>query len=134
MKKVWIASIFATLMLLVPLTSVVGANEVEDCNCNPISDIQVVRIERLLDRIESRINFILLRHGHIPEVAEKCKEILEIINLEDIKNIFCDTLEGIIDYLIALGKLIPIELWAIIFGIPWLLLVALYLEFCQVFP
>ena len=45
----------------------------EDCNCNPISDIQVVRIERLLDRIESRINFILLRHGHIPEVAEKCR-------------------------------------------------------------
>ena len=75
MKKVWIASIFATLMLLVPLTSVVGASEVEDCNCKPISDSQVVRIERLLNRLENRINFILLRYGHIPEVAENFQEI-----------------------------------------------------------
>ena len=82
MKKVWIASIFATLMLMVPFTNVIGASDtVEDCNCNPISDLQLVRTERLLDRLESRINFILLRYGHIPEVSEKCNEILANINL-----------------------------------------------------
>jgi hypothetical protein len=33
-KKILIASIFATLMLLVPTTSVVGVSDVEeDCNC-----------------------------------------------------------------------------------------------------
>ena len=81
MKKVWIASIFATLMLTVPLTSVVGANEVEDCNCNPVSNLEVVRIERLLTRLESRINFILLKYAHIPEVAEKCQIISENISI-----------------------------------------------------
>ena len=81
MKKLWIASIFATLMLTVSLTSVVSANEVKDSNCKPtISELQVVRIERLLDRLESRINFILLRYGHIPEVEEKCEEVLDVIH------------------------------------------------------
>ena len=92
MKKVWIASILAILMLMVPITNVVSANEVEDCNCNPISDLQVVRIERLLDRLESRINFILLRYGHIPEVKEKCEEILSIINSWEPFDIFCEIL------------------------------------------
>ena len=87
MKKVWIASILAILMLTVPLTSVVSANEIEDCNCKPINDIQVVRIERLLDRLESRINFILLKYGDIPEVAEKNEEIYDKIStLKEINN------------------------------------------------
>ena len=81
MKKVWIASIFATLMLMVPLTSVVGASDFdEDCNCKPINDLQLVKIERLLNRLENRINFILLKYGHIPEVKEKCEEILDVIH------------------------------------------------------
>ena len=91
MKKVWIASILACIMLLVPFTNVISANEVEDCNCNPtISDSQVVRIERLLDRLESRINFILLRYGHIPEVKEKCQKVLDIINSEGPWEDFCN--------------------------------------------
>ena len=77
-------------MLMVPITNVVSANEVEDCNCNPISDLQVVRIERLLDRLESRISFILLRYGHIPEVEEKCEEVLELINSDGLLDIICD--------------------------------------------
>ena len=82
MKKVWIACIFATLILIVPLTSVVGASDIyEDCNCNPtISDLQVVRTEKLLTMLESRINFILLKLGHVPEVKEKCEEVLEVIH------------------------------------------------------
>ena len=80
MVKVWIASILATLMLVMPITNVVSANEIDDCNCNPISDSQVVRIERLLDKVENRINFILLKYGHIPEVKDKCEEILDIIH------------------------------------------------------
>ena len=88
MKKVWIASIFVILMLMIPFTNVVGTSEVgEDCNCKPINDIQVVRIERLLDRLESRINFILLKYGDIPEVAEKNEEIYDKIStLKEINN------------------------------------------------
>ena len=63
MKKVWIAGILSTLMLLMPITNVVGANEVEDCNCYPINDLHLVRVKRLLDRLESRINFITCRCG-----------------------------------------------------------------------
>ena len=100
MKKVWIASIFATLMLTVPLTSVVGASEVEDdCNCNPVSDLHLIRIERLLNRLESRIDFILLKYGHIPEVAEKCHEALELINSDDIKDTICGILFIIVEIL-----------------------------------
>ena len=64
MKKVLIASILTCIILMLPLTSVISANEIEDCNCKPINDLQVVRIERLLDRLESRINFILLKYGY----------------------------------------------------------------------
>ena len=104
MKKVWIASILATLILLVPINSVVGASDIiEDCNCNPVSDLQVVRIERLLDRLESRINFILLRYGHIPEVKEKCEEVLDIINSDILRDfpIICSILENISDAIYA---------------------------------
>ena len=93
MKKVWITSILTILMLTVPITSVVSANEAEDCNCNPtINDSQIVRIERLLNRFESRINFILLRYGYIPEVAEKCEEMLNIINSWEPFDIICEIL------------------------------------------
>ena len=108
MKKVWIASILAILMLTVPLTSVVGANEVEDCNCNPVSDSQVVRIERLLDRLESRINFILSRYSHIQEVKEKCEGILELINSDILWDfpIICAFLESIVKSLCNFAEFI----------------------------
>ena len=80
MVKVWIASILATLILMVPMTSAVSANWIEDCNCNPISDSQVVRIERFFNRLESRINLIMFRYGYIPEIKEKCEEIIDIIH------------------------------------------------------
>ena len=86
MKKVWIASILATLMLTVLLTSVVSANEVEDCNCKPtISDLQVVRIERLLNKVKIYTNFISLLSKNNPEIKEKCEELSNmIITLKEI--------------------------------------------------
>ena len=76
MKKVWIASIFATLMLLVPMTSVVGVSDVEnDCGCQVISSRNLVRLERLLNRLESYSKIILLLPKFYPEIAENCKEL-----------------------------------------------------------
>ena len=130
MKKVWIASIFATLMLLVPLTNIVSASDtVEDCNCNPINDLQVVRIERLLNRLESRINFILLRYGHIPKVEEKCEEVLELINSDGLWDIICDAINGIIIFMVELREKLPYTLWVII-NIPLLFLAVFWIMYC----
>ena len=132
MRKVWIASILTILMLTVPISSVVSANEVEDCNCNSsISDSKVVRIERLLDELESRINFILLRYGYILEVKEKCEDILCIINSDDFLELFCDILSGIVEIIIYFQYNMPMLLWVIIFFPPGLIISLIYRYYCK---
>ena len=97
-KKILIASIFATLMLLVPMTSVIGVSDVEDdCGCQVVNRYDLFRVKLLLVRLEVYINIILLRFGYIPEVAEKCQEILDVINSNRQLDypIICDMLEPI---------------------------------------
>ena len=88
MKKVWIASIFATLMLIVPITNVAGASEVvDDCGCQPVNKVDYVRVKLLLKRVEVFTNVILSKFGHIPDVTEKCQEVSnEIKEIRDIIN------------------------------------------------
>ena len=110
MKKVWIAGILATLMLLMPITSVVGANEVEDCfECQPVDRFDVLKVRLLLIKIEAVTNVILSRFGHIPEVQEKHEDLSKLINnLIDIFNepsSWCDFLEDLI-----IGSLAPIAI------------------------
>ena len=57
------------------------------------------RIERLLNRLERRVDFILLRYGHIPEVEEKCEEVLDTINSDGWRENLCDTLFNIINFI-----------------------------------
>ena len=52
MKKVWIASIFACIMLMVPITNVVGVNEVDEDSVRA-SPLFNVRSKRVIDE-ESR--------------------------------------------------------------------------------
>ena len=83
-KKILIATIFATLMLLVPINSVVGVSDVEeDCGCQVVNRYDWFRVKLLSVRLKVVTNILLLRFGHIPEVREKCQEILEIINSDD---------------------------------------------------
>jgi hypothetical protein len=104
-KKILIASLFATLMLLVPMTSVVGVSDVEDdCGCQVVNRYDLFRVKLLLVRLKVFTNILLLRFGHIPEVAEKYSEISDIINSNrQLDNpIICDILESIlnqIDYI-----------------------------------
>ena len=80
-KKILIASLFATLMLLVPINSAVGVSDVEDdCGCQVVSSSNLVRVKLLMFRLKIITNILLLRFGHIPEIAEKCQEILDVIN------------------------------------------------------
>ena len=101
-KRILIASLFAILMLLVPMASVVGVSDVEeDCGCQVVNRYDLVRVKLLLVRIKVFTNILLLRFGYIPEVAEKCNEILDVIksNRQLDFPIICDILEPIYDAL-----------------------------------
>jgi hypothetical protein len=98
-RKILIASIFATLILLVPMTSVVGVSDVEDdCGCEDVNRYDLFRVKLLLVRLKVYINIILLRFGFIPEVAEKCEEILDVIKSDETWHPICDILE---DYMFS---------------------------------
>ena len=80
MKKVWIASILTTLMLTVPLTSVVSANEVEDClECQPVNRVDLLKVKLLLTRLEVIINGIISKFKDIPYIQEKFQDISDRI-------------------------------------------------------
>lgn len=94
-KKILIATIFATLMLMVPMTSVVGVSEVEeDCGCQDVNSSDLFRVKLLMNRLKVVTKILLLRFGHIPEVRDKCQEILEIINPDNPLDVpfICDIL------------------------------------------
>ena len=126
MREVWIASIFATIMLMLPLNSVVGANEIsknvvsdvdEDClECQTVRKVDILKVRFLLIKIEAFTNIILSKFGHIPEIRKKCGEISEgiITFREEINNlkssfldsdfpIFCKFLEILAQSVIAIG-------------------------------
>lgn len=131
MRKVWIASILTIIMLLVPMTSVVGSGEVEDCNCNPVNNLQIGRLERLLNRLESSFNYILLKDGNIPEVEDKCKEILSIINSWRPFYLFCIVLYYILGPMLELLEILPRDgLLIYIVGLYSLFLLAFMFTFC----
>jgi hypothetical protein len=97
-RKILIVSLFATLMLFVPMTSVVGVSDVEnDCGCQVVNSSDLFRFKLLLVRIKVVTNILLLRFGYIPEAAEKCNEILGVINSNRQLDypIICDILEPI---------------------------------------
>ena len=100
-KKILIATLFATLMLLIPISSVVGISDIslnkkiekiednnsitetydnEDCECEVVNRYDLLRVKLLMVRLKVVTNILLLRFGYIPEVAEKCYEILDVIN------------------------------------------------------
>ena len=53
----------------------------EDCfECQPMSRVDLLKVKLLLIRIEAITDVIVSRFGHIPEIQEKCEEVLDIIN------------------------------------------------------
>ena len=60
--------------------STISNNEsVEDCGCQDVSSQHLVRLERLLDRLEVSTKILLLLSKHNPEIAEKCQEMFDRI-------------------------------------------------------
>jgi len=61
--------------------SIVNNQSEDDCGCQVVNRYNLFRVKLLLVRLEVYINIILLRFGYIPEVAEKCQEILTKLNI-----------------------------------------------------
>ena len=47
----------------------------EDCNCNPVSNLHLIRLERMLNRLEMHTKILSVFSKYNPEVAEKYQEI-----------------------------------------------------------
>jgi len=111
MKKL-VGSIIAVAVLIsVSFTSVVGYNivksdvkassifnirtnrtideESKDCDCQDVNRGNLAKAENLLTILELYVKLILSRYRHNPELAEKCQEILDVINSDGLGNIFC---------------------------------------------
>ena len=73
----------------------------EDCGCQDVNRVDLLRFRLLLIRIEAINNVILTRFGHIPEIREKCEEILDVIYSDD-SGLFCDILGIFFNIYIAL--------------------------------
>jgi hypothetical protein len=70
---------------------------VDDCGCQVVNRYDLFRVKLLMFRLKIITNILLLRFGHIPEVAEKCQEILDTINSDSLWDftIICGMLEQI---------------------------------------
>jgi hypothetical protein len=81
--------------------------QLEDCYCQEVDRVNIVRVKFLFNRLKVFTNILLVRFGNMPEVKEKSKELLEVVdsNRQLDFPIFprvCDFLEGIIDNLSAI--------------------------------
>ena len=59
----------------------------EDCNCKPVSNLHLVKLKRLVNRILVYNNLLSLLSKHHPDLAEKYQEISdEITELREMTN------------------------------------------------
>ena len=54
--------------------------KVEDCDCQTKDRLNPIVVMHLMTRLQVVTNSLLSRFGHIPEVKEKCQEVLDEIN------------------------------------------------------
>ena len=72
-KKILIATVFATLMITVPMTSVIGASDTtDDCNCQVLNRNNNIRFEIFITKKEEKHGY-----GHICIDVNNKKEFLD---------------------------------------------------------
>jgi hypothetical protein len=54
----------------------------EDCDCQEVSNSDFLKIKELLNELKDFTISVMMRFGHMPEVKEKCEELLDGINVE----------------------------------------------------
>jgi len=80
-KKILIASIFTTLLLLIPFSHIAGAQEDISYESEQYIEPAVpTNLEQLLEDIEILMNEIIEILGDYPEIVTLCYEMLELIN------------------------------------------------------
>jgi hypothetical protein len=60
----------------------------EDCGCNEVSDADIVRLEKQIDRLERYSNLLLVLSRYNPELKDECEELVN--GISSIKGIFDD--------------------------------------------
>jgi hypothetical protein len=104
-------------MLILPINNVVSVSDAEDdCNCKPVSNLHLVilerlsnKLDRLLGRLDVYIGIISILYRHNPDVTERFEELSNRITslresndaLESVfefswEDILCDIIEPII--------------------------------------
>ena len=88
----------------------------ENCvECQPASRVDLLRVRLLVIRIKAITNVILSRFGYIPEVEEKCEEVLDVIHNNKILKhpeypIICSILKSIL-YLVYIPYIPLLKIW-----------------------
>ena len=89
----------------------------EDClECQPVNNVDILRVRLLVIRIKAITNVILSRFGYIPEVKEKCEEVLELIN-SGVLLLFCVIILVWCELLVGIMVNLPKVFW-LLFIIP----------------
>ena len=79
----------------------------EDCGCNEVINPKLVFISNLLERVENYVNYIQVKYGYIPDIEEKCNEILTNINLRfQAYELICDFLWDIYEPISSFQELL----------------------------
>ena len=109
------------------LESSVITDSEEDCNCQPVSKLHLIRLKRLVNRLVVYNNILLLLSKHHPEVAEKYQEISDrITELREMTN------ELKTDLPLGYNPFICFTLFILMFQI--LLLIGFMGNLIQIFP
>ena len=85
--------------------STISNNESEECKeCNEVSDADLIKVERLLNRVEVYRKLLIVLAKHNPEVLEDCKEISNMIttlNKFDLNELICVGLINILKHVLS---------------------------------
>ena len=79
--------------------SITNKSEVEeDCDCQPVSNLHLIRLERMLNRLEIHTKILSVISKYNSEIAEKYQEIsnriLTLVSINE-ESVICDFLESL---------------------------------------
>ena len=104
-------------------------NSEDDCGCNEVSKSDLVKVERLLNRIEVYSKLLLVLARYNPEVLEDYEELSNMISTLKtlgLKDLICDLLWNIHLYCVNKYNFYNDELVAYLYEIGGLILVEIY--------
>jgi len=116
--------------------SMVNKASIEDCGCGDVSLTDLVKIEKLLDRVEVYSKLLLVLARYNPELKEISEELLDLINFDWPFPIICVSLFILTINILILAEGLLKIMWefpmdSILFKMLWNLCMLLDNIFCQ---